>query len=49
MRVVGADVTTVAPGDCVVLGFDHCGGCANCLAGKPAYCATLKPILRRGG
>jgi len=38
---VGAGVTSVEPGDPVVLSFDHCGGCPNCLTGKPAYCATF--------
>ncbi|WP_373280939.1 NAD(P)-dependent alcohol dehydrogenase [Nocardia higoensis] len=35
---VGAEVTTVRPGDHVVLTFRHCGACRNCAAGRPAYC-----------
>lgn len=38
---VGSDVTKVKAGDHVVLSFASCGRCANCLAGKPAYCAQL--------
>src|ERR671916_1522434 len=38
---VGPGVEKVGPGDPVVLSFDHCGHCANCLSGKPAYCATF--------
>lgn len=35
---VGSGVTKVQPGDHVVLSFNHCGQCANCLTGKPSYC-----------
>ena len=35
---VGPDVTALAVGDHVVLSFDSCGSCSNCLAGQPAYC-----------
>ncbi len=38
---VGPGVEKVRPGDPVVLSFDHCGHCANCLQGKPSYCATF--------
>lgn len=38
---VGPGVEKVRPGDHVVLSFDHCGHCANCLKGKPSYCATF--------
>ncbi|MCP2314892.1 aryl-alcohol dehydrogenase [Nocardia amikacinitolerans] len=38
VEVVGAEVTTVRPGDRVVLTFRHCGSCANCRGGRPAYC-----------
>ncbi|CAA9465527.1 MAG: Perillyl-alcohol dehydrogenase, partial [uncultured Rubrobacteraceae bacterium] len=38
---VGPGVEKVGPGDRVVLSFDHCGHCANCLQGKPSYCATF--------
>lgn len=35
---VGAEVTTLAPGDSVVLTFDSCGQCRECVQGAPAYC-----------
>jgi aryl-alcohol dehydrogenase len=41
---VGADVTSVAVGDHVVLGFTSCGHCAQCAAGHPAYCASFPPL-----
>ena len=43
VEVVGSAVTSVAVGDHVVLSFDSCRECANCLAGQPAYCATFMP------
>jgi aryl-alcohol dehydrogenase len=41
VEAVGADVDGVAVGDHVVLSFDSCGACTNCLAGQPAYCDTF--------
>ena len=38
VRDVGAGVVAVAPGDHVVMSFDSCGHCAQCLAGSPSYC-----------
>jgi aryl-alcohol dehydrogenase/geraniol dehydrogenase (NAD+) len=35
---VGGEVTTLRPGDAVVLSFASCGGCANCALARPAYC-----------
>lgn len=35
---VGDAVTAVQPGDRVVLGFNSCGECKQCLTGRPAYC-----------
>ncbi|QRP48928.1 alcohol dehydrogenase catalytic domain-containing protein [Amycolatopsis sp. FDAARGOS 1241] len=43
VEAVGPDVTDLVPGDHVVLSFDSCGHCANCLAGHPAYCETFFP------
>lgn len=40
---VGPGVAGLAVGDAVVLSFDSCGGCANCLAAHPAYCAEFFP------
>jgi len=39
----GPGVTSVAPGDKVILSFTSCGECPSCLAGHPAYCATWLP------
>jgi aryl-alcohol dehydrogenase len=41
MAAAGPGVTGVAVGDHVVLSFDSCGGCANCLGGHPAYCDSF--------
>lgn len=38
VEAVGSAVTSVAPGDPVVLSFDSCGTCGNCAAGTPSYC-----------
>ncbi|NVN50701.1 NAD(P)-dependent alcohol dehydrogenase [Mycolicibacterium hippocampi] len=38
VETVGPEVTSVRPGDRVVLTFRHCGACPNCEAGRPAYC-----------
>ncbi|GGE32852.1 alcohol dehydrogenase [Pullulanibacillus camelliae] len=41
---VGADVTTVKPGDHVVLSFSSCGHCENCLTGHPSACEQLNDL-----
>jgi aryl-alcohol dehydrogenase len=41
VEAVGAGVTTVAPGDHVVLSANWCGQCAQCLSGRLAYCTDL--------
>jgi aryl-alcohol dehydrogenase len=38
---VGARVTKVKPGDHVVLGWDYCGTCPSCKAGKDLYCLNF--------
>lgn len=38
---VGAGVSTLAPGDHVVLGFNFCGSCPMCASGHPSNCATF--------
>lgn len=38
---VGSNVTTVQPGDHVVLSFSSCGHCENCLTGYPCNCEKL--------
>ena len=45
---VGADVRSVRPGDRVVLTFRHCGSCANCAAGRPAYCRNSTALNHFG-
>lgn len=46
---VGDAVTSVKPGDRVVLGFNSCGHCDNCLSGKPAYCLEFNAQNFGGG
>jgi aryl-alcohol dehydrogenase len=41
VETVGPGVTSVRPGDHVVLSFSSCQNCPNCIAGKPAYCHQL--------
>lgn len=38
---VGSAVTTVSPGDKVLLSFSHCEICPPCLSGHPAYCHSF--------
>ncbi|WP_329449518.1 NAD(P)-dependent alcohol dehydrogenase [Streptomyces sp. NBC_01724] len=40
---VGGAVSTVAPGDRVVMSYQACGHCTPCLSGNPAYCALSFP------
>ncbi|WP_036725162.1 NAD(P)-dependent alcohol dehydrogenase [Patulibacter minatonensis] len=44
VAAVGSDVTTVAPGDHVVLSFGHCGECDVCTGGRPAYCELFAAL-----
>ena len=41
VEAVGEGVTTIKPGDRVVLGFNSCGECSTCLNGRPAYCKNF--------
>jgi aryl-alcohol dehydrogenase len=43
VEAVGTDVKKVAVGDHVVLSFQSCGSCRNCLAGKPSRCIDIFP------
>jgi aryl-alcohol dehydrogenase len=43
VREVGGAVTSVAPGDRVILSFTSCGRCEGCRGGHPAYCETWLP------
>ena len=38
---VGGGVTSVRPGDIVVLTFDHCGACTACRRRDPAHCGLF--------
>lgn len=38
VEATGAGVTRFAPGDHVVMSYDSCGRCAQCLAAAPCYC-----------
>lgn len=40
---VGPGVTSVAPGDHVLMSFTSCGECPSCRTGHPAYCETWFP------
>jgi aryl-alcohol dehydrogenase len=41
---VAAGVTDFKPGDRVALSFASCGHCANCLAGREAYCLRFMAL-----
>ena len=49
VEAVGSAVTSVAPGDQVLLTFTSCGVCRNCLAAHPAYCEKFLPLNLLGG
>lgn len=38
---LGPGVSDLNVGDHVILSFDHCRQCQNCLSGAPAYCTTF--------
>lgn len=41
---VGDNVSSIAPGDHVVMSFAHCGRCDNCLTGHPTVCAIFNEL-----
>lgn len=45
---VGSGVTTIQPGDHVVLSYASCGHCENCLTGHPSTCVDFN-LLNFGG
>ena len=49
VRAVGGSVTTVAPGDRVVMTYWSCGVCRFCRRGNPAYCAEHAVWTTSGG
>jgi Zn-dependent alcohol dehydrogenase len=48
VEAVGDGVTSVSPGDQVVIGWPWCGECRNCLEGYPRYCLQLGPLVTAG-
>ncbi|MFD1825497.1 MULTISPECIES: NAD(P)-dependent alcohol dehydrogenase [Mumia] len=48
VEAVGDGVTSVSPGDHVVIGWPSCGMCAHCIGGEPRYCDRLGEALVSG-
>lgn len=48
VETVGPGVTTLAPGDKVIIGWPSCGKCRNCLDGHPRYCLRTGEALVSG-
>lgn len=46
---IGAGVSSVAPGDRVLMTFMSCGRCRTCLTGHPAYCPGALALNFLGG
>lgn len=44
IEAIGDDVSSVAVGDPVVMGFAACRACPQCLAGEPAYCRDFAAL-----
>jgi aryl-alcohol dehydrogenase len=49
VEAVGSDVTTIAPGDHVVMTYMSCGLCDTCESGHPAHCEHMGPLNFGGG
>lgn len=49
VEAVGASVTTIAPGDHVVMTYMSCGLCLPCETGHPAHCSHMHPLNFGGG
>jgi aryl-alcohol dehydrogenase len=49
VEAVGYAVTTVAPGDHVVMTYMSCGLCLPCETGHPAHCSHMHPLNFGGG
>jgi aryl-alcohol dehydrogenase len=49
VEAVGEDVTSVAPGDHVIMSYMYCGECYLCDSGHPAHCQHVGPINFGGG
>lgn len=48
VAAVGTDVSAVSVGDHVVLSYDSCGACAQCMSGRPSYCAHFVDLNLEG-
>jgi len=48
VEAVGPGVSSVSPGQKVVIGWPFCGACRNCLDGQPRYCLLLGPLVAGG-
>lgn len=44
VEAVGSAVTSVTPGDTVLLSYCSCGHCRACASGRPALCDTWLPL-----
>ena len=44
VEAVGAKVTKFKKGDRVVMTFNFCGKCVQCLKGSPSYCVNFMPL-----
>lgn len=44
VQQTGDNVTSLVPGDHVVLSFAHCGRCENCLTGHPTVCSLFNDL-----
>lgn len=44
VEAVGENVSSVQPGDHVVMSFAHCGQCENCLTGHPTVCSRFNEL-----
>jgi len=49
VEAVGAGVTSVAPGDHVVVSFASCGTCPSCAGARPFACDEFAPLNLFGG
>jgi len=49
VEAVGSAVTTVVPGDHVVMTYMSCGLCSPCETGHPAHCSHMHPLNFGGG
>jgi aryl-alcohol dehydrogenase len=49
VEAVGRNVTSVSPGDHVVMSYMYCGDCYLCDSGHPAHCQNVVPTNFGGG